>query len=533
MNAIPDPVVKTLATLVWVGLATTLPLSNLWAETPADWYRAGQEVIAQRYLQSGAPDGEAKNVILFVGDGMSLTTVAAARILEGQQAGGTGEENSLFFESFPHVALAKTYNTDQQTPDSAGTMTAMATGVKSFAGAISVDQTAQRGNCASMVGASRMSLVDLANLAGLPTGIVTTTRITHATPAALYAKSVDRRWESDRGLPPTAKEEGCQDIAKQLVEYEFAGGIDLIFGGGRRAFLPEDMVDPEYPNVNGFRLDETNLIETWQARHPNGHYVWHKDGFEQIDASTEGPLLALFEPGHMQYEYDRSQDPAGEPSLTEMVLKAIQVLSQRSDNGYLLIVESGRIDHAHHANNAWRALTDTIEFSNAIRRAAAQVDLNDTLIVVTADHAHALTFDGYGARGNPIMGYAVRSNRSSEEDQTMRDHLARPMTVLNYANGPGYRRDDAEIDYRAMDPLLSDYKQNAGYWQYSATHAGEDVPIYSVGPGASVLHGVVEQNVIFHAIVAAQPKLSETTNRLVDQSGLPQRTATETHSQND
>ena len=494
------------------------------SETPAGWYQAGQDWVQQRQEALGDESvPAARNVILFVGDGMSLTTVAAARILQGQQRGQTGEENYLFFEQLDNLGLAKTYNTNQQTPDSAGTMTAMVTGVKSFAGAISVDQTAIRGDCDSIMGTQRVSLLDLAAKAGLATGVVTSTRITHATPAALYAKSPERRWESDRGLPPAAREAGCPDIAQQLVEYDIGRGIDVVLGGGRRAFYPNHWTDPEYPEVTGHRTDERHLIDEWQARHPSGTYVWNLEGFQAaMNADSDGPILGLFQPGHMQYEFDRPEDPAGEPSLTDMVAETIKRLQNRSDQGFVLFVESGRIDHAHHANNAWRALTDTIEFDRAIQTAVDLVDLNETLIIVTADHAHALTFDGYGARGNPIMGYAVRPGDGPESERTMRDHQDQPMTVLNYANGPGYRRDDATVDFRTMDPLTPDFKQKAGTWQYSATHAGEDVPVYSTGPGSNVLQGMMEQNVIYHSIIGALPLLKQTAASLVDDSGLPQ-----------
>ena len=103
-------------------------------ETPAWWYRSG----AAHAAANGAMSGRARNVIVFLGDGMSLTTVAAARILAGQRAGGPGEEHLLSWEHFPATAFSKTYNTDAQTPDSAGTMTAIATGVKTHMGAIGV-----------------------------------------------------------------------------------------------------------------------------------------------------------------------------------------------------------------------------------------------------------------------------------------------------------------------------------------------------------------------------------------------------------
>src|SRR5688572_247258 len=110
-------------------------------ESASWWYRAG----AARAAANGAMAGKARNVIVFLGDGMSLTTVAAARILEGQRGGSSGEENSLAFERFPHTALSKTYNTDYQTPDSAGTMTAIATGAKTRLGVIGIGQSVARG----------------------------------------------------------------------------------------------------------------------------------------------------------------------------------------------------------------------------------------------------------------------------------------------------------------------------------------------------------------------------------------------------
>ena len=512
----PGHVMRSLIILpavAWIGASAV-------AQVPAaEWFQAGERAIAERSVGDSGP---AKNIVLFVGDGMSLTTVAAARILEGQQRGQSGEENLLYFEQFDHLALAKTYNTNQQTPDSAGTMTAMVTGVKSFAGAIAIAPTVDRGDCAASQGHELVSLLDLAAVSGMATGIVSTARITHATPAALYAKSPDRRWESDRGLPPSAKEKGCRDIADQLVHYDVGRGLDIVLGGGRRAFYPADQADPEHPEITGHRSDGRDLIEEWQTRHPSGQFIWDQAGFDALEPDADGPILGLFEPGHMQYEFDRPNDPAGEPALSEMVGRAIEVLSNRSDNGFLLVVESARIDHAHHANNAWRALTDTIEFAKAIEHAASQIDPQQTLMIVTADHAHALTFDGYGRRGNPIMGYAVRPAEGDRPQRPMRDHKDRPMTVLNYANGPGYRRADAEIDFRKMDPLEPDYKQNAGVWQYSATHAGEDVPVYSQGPGAAPLHGVLEQNALYHAMVTAHPLLLTAQRRLMGDDGLPQ-----------
>lgn len=484
-------------------------------ESPEQWFEDGQSWVGLRAERTGLP--EARNVILFVGDGMSLATVAAARILEGQQRGETGEENLLSFERFPQVALSKTYNTNQQTPDSAGTMTAMVTGVKTYAGALAVTDRSRRADCASIAGHELVTALDLATLANMATGIVTTTRITHATPAALFARVPERGWEVNRSLPSEAVEAGCTDIAHQLVHYPYKHGIDVVLGGGRRAFLPSDHADPEYPAQSGLRDDGLNLIELWQQRFPNGRYIWNSEQFLAINPDFSGPVLGLFEPSHMQYEADRDNDPAGEPSIEAMTVKAIELLSQRKE-GYFLMVEGGRIDHAHHANNAHRALTDTIAFSDAIRSAAAMTDEEDTLIIVTADHAHALNFGGYGQRGNPITGLVIRPGDGPVANRMQTDNDDQPMTVLSYSSGPGHRPGarPALTEPEVTDP---DFKQEAVFGTFSATHAGEDVPVYAIGPGSEWVNGVMEQNVIFHIMVNSSPALRGALSQLQQASG--------------
>ncbi len=488
-------------------------------ETAAGWYRDGQALISERRSMPGEIP-EARNLILFVGDGLSFSTVAAARILEGQKRGESGETNLLYFETFPHTAFSKTYNTNRQSPDSAGTMTAMVTGVKTFAGALSVDQHARYGDCESAQGRELVTLLDIAALGGLATGVVTNTRITHATPAALFARSPHRRWESNAGMPQAAHEAGCRDIARQLVEYDIGGGIDVVLGGGRRAFMPLEASDPEYPAIRGLRTEGSNLIEEWQERHPDGQYVWNLEQFREAVSDLDGPLLGLFEPSHMQYEHDRANDEAGEPSLTEMTRESIALLSERSDEGFFLMVEGGRIDHAHHANNAYRALTETIEFSRAIEAAHEMTDPADTLIVVTADHGHAMVFAGYPARGNPITGLVRRPDVNGNPGELQLDNDGRPMTTLRYFDGPGYRGGDRP-DYEDIDPTDPDFRQEATIGLRSATHSGEDVPVYATGPGAEVLHGVFEQNVIFHALLQAHPNLAPVAEQLADDDGLP------------
>lgn len=241
-------------------------------ENAAWWFRDGAAQAAER----GAMRGRAKNVILFIGDGMSLTTVAAARILQGQRKGGPGEENRLSWENFPDTALSKTYNTDSQTPDSAGTMSAMVTGVKTRAGVLSIGQSAARKDCAGAQAAPMLSVLELAESAGLATGIVTTTRITHATPGATYSHSADRNWENDTQLSEQAHAQGCADIARQLLENPYGDGPEVVFGGGRMHFMTVEQRDPEEDDKVGLRLDGRDLIGEWQRKHPGGAYVWNR-----------------------------------------------------------------------------------------------------------------------------------------------------------------------------------------------------------------------------------------------------------------
>lgn len=506
-------------------------------ETAAWWFRDGAAQAALR----GATDGRAKNVIVFVGDGMSLATVTAARILEGQREGGPGEDNRLAWESFPATALSKTYNTDSQTPDSAGTMSAIATGAKTRAGVLSIAQSAQRRDCAGALAAPLLTLWELAAGSGMAAGVVTTTRVTHATPAATFVHSPERDWEDDTEVPEQAKAAGCIDIARQLVETPFAQGFDVLMGGGRRHFMPAGQRDPEYADQAGARRDGRDLIAQWRQRHPGGVYAWNKAQFDA--APADKPLLALFEPDHMHFEHDRARDRAGEPSLAEMTRAAIARLA-RNPNGYVLLVEGGRIDHAHHAGNAYRALTDTIALSDAVRAADQATSDADTLIVVTADHAHTLTFAGYPSRGNPILGKVRGGSGEGVGDDLAGDATGLPYTTLGYANGPGYTGASASQpegpkrfphagggfrpargrpDLRAVDTGHPDYLQEATVPLASETHGGDDVGIWARGPGSAAVRGSVEQNAIFHFAVQATPRLRRRLcdAGLCDGNGVP------------
>ncbi len=475
------------------------------------WYRDGQRTV-KAAGQLKANRHRARNVILFIGDGMGVSTVTAARILEGQLHGRPGEENRLSFEDFPYVALSQTYNSNQQTPDSAGTMSAIMTGEKTRAGVIAMNQSTRRNDCQSISGRALPTLLEQAELARKSTGIVTTARLTHATPAATYAHSPERNWEGDSEMPDKAKAGGCKDIAVQLIEFPHGDGPEVALGGGREYFLPETAADPEDHTRKGLRRDGRNLVNEWLASRGGAAYAWNKSQLDALDLVDTRHLLGLFAPSHMHYEADRDRDTAGEPSLTEMTRAAIEIL-QQNKRGYFLMVEAARIDHAHHAGNAYRALTDTIELSNAVAAARAMTSTRDTLIIVTADHSQVFTLAGYPTRGNPILGKVV-SNDKHGEPKAKAELAAdgRPYTTLGYQNGPGFAFDEALIqtdkrrkpdagrghDLTDVDTTDRRFHQQSLVPLKSETHGGEDVAVYADGPGAYLLHGVIEQNVIYH-----------------------------------
>lgn len=462
------------------------------------WFRSGEKTLAE--VEAARPIvRQAKNVILFVGDGLDVATVTAARIHEGQLRGETGEENVLSFERFPHRALLKTYNTNQQVADSAGSGTALLAGVKTKAGIVGLNESVVRGDCASAAGGEVSSLFEVAQKAGLATGVVTTARLTHATPAAAFGHTPERNWESDADMPSDAIEAGCVDLARQLVDGEVGSKIGVALGGGRGYFLPDDAEDPE--GVSGLRGDELDLIARWKQAHPDGHFLWNREQLLRLAPKKNEQVLGLFEADHMAFESDR--DRAGEPSLTEMTSAALDVLS-RGDDGYVLLVEAGRIDHAHHYDNAYRALTGTVELAAAVQLAMDRTDPDDTLIIVTSDHGHTMTIAGYPTRGNPILGKVVSNDASGRPETAPARALdGMPYTTLSYANGPSAARGKPRPDLAGFDTTTPNFQQPAQVPLSMETHGGADVPSYARGPMAHLLTGTAEQSYVFNVILRA------------------------------
>ncbi|MCF7716303.1 alkaline phosphatase [Aeromonas jandaei] len=437
--------------------------------------------------QENKPGSGARNVIFFLGDGMGLNTLTAARIY------GVGEEGSLTIDTLPETAFIKTFSHDSQVTDSAPSMSAYMTGVKSNNGVISMDSDAtQESNCSKSAGKPATTLLELAKAAGRGTGVVTTTRVTHATPAATYAHLCNRDLEAD--------------IAAQLVPggagYNSAlkGGVDVVLGGGSSFFLPKA--------DKGKREDGRNLINEMKAK--GYQFAGNLDELNKAEAGK--PLLGLFGASHMKYDLDR---PASEPSLAQMTLAAIKQLKEKKQ-GYFLMVEGGRIDHALHDTNAKRALQDTLAFDNAIKATLDEVkktdpELKNTLIVVTADHDHTLVLNGYAKRtgkttaDNPgVLGLV----KNYETGEPSKDADGMPYTIIGFGNGynrvDGPRSSVAPLDDATVS--ANDYHQEVVVKVGeigNETHGGTDVFLGAIGRGADSFHGSLDNTAVFGKVKAA------------------------------
>lgn len=461
-------------------------------QSSSEWFTAGETTI-QELIARKAITGQAKNVILMIADGNGIGTNYATRLYVGQQKGKLGEEEVLPYETNEfYNGIVKTYNINAQTPDSAPTAGAMNTGVKQRFNMINVGGTGIHDDCSTVAGNELTTFADLAEAKGKSVGIVSTARVTHATPAAVYSRTANRNWEDT--LP-----EGCtqqKDIASQMIDAMTSGQLDIVLGGGARYFVPKGAATPN--GGKGHRKDGKDLLA--DVAGAGIQYAANKTEFDALDMSK--PILGLWTDSHTSYEADR---PATEPSLTDMTRKAIEFLSQ-NDQGYYLEIEAGRVDHANHAGNFARTAADGMIWTEAVALADEMTNDEDTLIIVTADHEHAIAFNGYCGRGTPIQGLCHNISKTGEKysDELATASDGRPYSVITYANGSGsILRED--MNYAGVRPAVTqeeamdlDYLQQALIPMKSETHSGEDVAVYAKGPWAHLVDGTIEQNVIFH-----------------------------------
>ena len=477
---------------------------------------------------------KAKNVILFIGDGMSPAHRVAARLLAKGIAEGKAL-GKLAIDDMPHMALVATAGSDSIITDSANSASAYATGHKSAVNAMGVyaDRTPDplddpRVETVTSLAQRRQDMA---------IGIVTNTEIEDATPAAMVAHT-RRRTEYDR-----------------IVEQYFAAKPDVLMGGGRANFLPK--------SENGSRRrDESDFVAQFRA----AGYSLALTGPEMVSAAKDPgttKLLGLFTLGNMDGALDRKFLKGGtvgkfpeQPDLTEQVGAALEVLS-KNPSGFFLMVESGMIDKYTHLLDMERAVYDTIMLDNAVRLARdwAAAHGDDTLILVIADHNHPIGLLGtidddmtketpaplrervrvYERAGFPnypapnAEGYPARvdvSRRLALFSASLPDHYETLRPKLDNPNEPTVAGKDANTyvaneRYKSV-PGAALRLGNLPAMINADVHSGEDVILTATGPGSERVRGQMDNTEVFRVIAealglgslaASEPKRTEVVPR--------------------
>jgi alkaline phosphatase len=437
-----------------------------------------------------------KNLILFVGTGYGIVPMTATRIY------AVGEDGSLAVDRLPETALVRTSSRNAQTADSAAAMTAYLTGVKVDNEVLS--QTADtrpydeagrpqaahgETGCATVGNGKPVpTLLELAKASGRTVGIVTTARITQPIAAAGYAHLCQR--------------DGENTIASQLVpggsgaNDKIGDGIDVLMGGGWERFLPKD--DPR----GSARNDTRDLFAELRAK---GYAVISRKSELAATGPSLHKLIGLFAPSQLAYEADRAGTT--EPSLAEMTGRAIDLLAHASGEGYVLIVEGGRIGNAFDASLARKGLQEGRAFDDAIAVALERIreldpEFRNTTVVVTADHDHTLVMNGNATlaeRTNEVRpGVLGLLHSYDDPTQVAYDASGRPFTTLVFGTGTKRVNGPRSQAPALTEPTMAD--KNARYEstiEGGTTIGGTDILLSATGANAARFHGTIDNTQVF------------------------------------
>jgi len=324
-------------------------------------------------------DNYPQNIIIYIGDGMGVAHITAGKIARGR----------LNLERFAVTGLVTTHTANELVTDSAAAATALATGHKTYNGAVSV----------SANGKPLKTLFEFAEERGKSTGVVVTSSVTHATPAAFFAHIEDRRKHAD--------------IAEQILN----SGLEVLVGGGWMYFIPES-------DSGSRRQDDKNLIESLETRMP---VVLSYDKLP----GQGNMLAALLAPDGLPKAADRDY------SLAELTQEALRILA-KNRKGFILLVEGSQIDWAAHDQDQEAIIAEMIDFDGAVGTGLDFAQKHgSTLVLVTADHetggfavhdgsitANQVTASGFSTTGHtaamvPIFAYGPGSrNFSGIQDNT-------------------------------------------------------------------------------------------------------------------
>ncbi|VDL94519.1 unnamed protein product [Schistocephalus solidus] len=465
--------------------------------SPKYWQKEAEKFIAaacKRFpiLKSQKP---AKNVILFLGDGMGIPTVSASRFYLAHRSGLNGSMLTHPFEEWPYSTVARTYDLETVVTDSASSANAYLTGTKTRTGMIGVTGNLHYKQCGVWPAEHfTHSALEAASKAGKATGILTTTRITHASPSGCYGHVTFRDFEGDVDLQKvcgeTYKEMHCQDLACQLIYNN--RDINVMIGGGAKNFYPQGQEIPNQPGNKGTRLDNRTLVSEWIAyQEQQGRkykFINSPQDFNTADFSNTEYLLGLPYPDHMLYTDEKSAD---EPSLMRYTQTAIKIL-QKNKKGFFLFVEGGRIDHAHHNNEGRHSMDEMLEFDKAIQAAMELVNMDETLIIVTADHSHS-----FGLYGHPSRFHSVLDIDNGYSHETL-DNM--PMTAIGYITGPAGLVNKSRSNPANEDIYSWKYKQQSLVPLFYSSHGGDDVGVYATGPFSRLFTKTIDNTFISQAM---------------------------------
>ncbi|CAO1396268.1 unnamed protein product [Diamesa serratosioi] len=475
------------------GLGNEESKKSYWNDKANSLLREKRNIMLQKTLI-------AKNIIIFVGSGMSQATVTAARKLKG------GENETFSFEQFPWSGSAKTYCVDTQVPDSACAATAFLTGVKSNMGTLGVSPSVSRGNCAVLTEENKLeSIAKWALNAGKVIGFATNSRVTTGSAAALYANSANKNWESDKDVLKAGCGTDVKDIAYQLINSEVGKQFKVVLGGGRKNFLPSNINDMN--GQPGTRTDNINLIEQWKSSKKDSRatFVTTKEELTTLNTTNIDYLFGLFDYDKLPYHLDVVNKTMNNiPMLIQMTHFSLGMLQKKEHkNGFLLFVEDGLINEAHKENKISKALTQVQEYSNALNMAKRMVEPTNTLVISLADVGSTLS----------IAGNAVRDTTNNIIQEAGEGTDGKPVLSLSYATGPSfdwfYRHDalSSSPRYNPMHktdanhlPERDELVISAAVPMTEGVNGGEDVTVFATGPWSYLFSGNYEQNFIAHAI---------------------------------